>query len=243
LNTEQPTLTVVIPVYNEAENILRTLGDLEQHAPQHTEVMVVYDFPEDTTIPALAGYGGSKLTLLPTLNSYGSGAVNAIRYGLENSKGDAVLVVMGDMSDDLSILPKMLDYVREGADIVCGSRYMPGGKHIGGPVFKKTLSRSAGVSLRLLLNFPTHDVTNSFKMYTRRVLDAIELESSGGFEIGMEIVVKSWVMGFEIAEIPSVWRDRTAGSSRFKLWAWLPYYLRWYFIAIAHKLGWSRKGR
>ncbi len=234
MRESDPTLTVVIPVYNEADNILHTLSALEKYIPVDAKVLVVHDFPEDNTIPALERYRG-ELHIEPTLNTYGRGAVNAIKFGLENAEGDAILVVMGDLSDDLSILPEMLNAVREGAGVVCGSRYMPGGHHIGGPKFKKLLSRTAGVSLCRLIGFPTHDVTNSFKMYTRRVLDAIQLESHGGFEIGMEIVVKAWLMGYRIDEIPSTWRDRPAGESNFKLWAWLPHYLRWYFKAV---FGW-----
>lgn len=236
MNSELPSLSVVIPVYNEGKNISRTLRELEAHAPPHTAVLVVYDFPEDDTLPVLESFGPTPLEITPIQNTFGAGVVNAIKFGLDFAQTEAVLVVMGDLSDDLTILPEMLAQVGRGADIVCGSRYMRGGRHIGGPLFKKTLSRVAGVSLRYLIGFPTHDVTNSFKMYTRKVLNSLELESTGGFEVGMEIVVKAWVNGYQIRELPSTWRDRPAGESRFRLWAWLPYYLRWYFTAIAHRL-------
>ncbi|MFA7483528.1 MAG: glycosyltransferase family 2 protein, partial [Vulcanimicrobiota bacterium] len=231
-----PALTVVIPVYNEADNILRTLTELEKNLFDTCTVLIVYDFPEDNTLPALQGYESEILTLKPTLNTYGKGAVNAIRFGLDHARTEAILVVMGDLSDDLSVLPAMLKEVEAGAGVVCGSRYMKGGKQIGGPWFKKLLSRTAGVSLRYLVGFPTHDVTNSFKMYTRQVLDFITIESRGGFEIGMEIVIKAWINGFKVAEVPATWRDREAGDSNFRLCAWLPCYLRWYFVAIHFKL-------
>lgn len=235
LRSTATALTVVIPVYNEAENILRTLAELERHLPEPAGVLVVYDFPEDNTLPALEGFKSEKLMLEPTLNTYGRGAVNAIRFGLDHATSRAILVIMGDLSDDLSVLPSMLESVRDGAAVVCGSRYMKGGRQFGGPWFKKLLSRMAGVSLRYVVGFPTHDVTNSFKMYTRKVLDSINIESRGGFEIGMEIVVKAWMKGYKITEVPAIWRDREAGQSNFKLWAWLPSYLRWYFLAIRHR--------
>jgi dolichol-phosphate mannosyltransferase len=112
---------------------------------------------------------------------------------------------------------------------------MKGGKQLGGPKFKGTLSRMAGLSLHYLTGIPTHDISNSFKMYTSRVIKSIQIESSGGFELGMEIVCKAFLAGFKITEVPSVWRDRSAGQSRFKLWKWLPHYLRWYFFTLRCK--------
>jgi hypothetical protein len=115
---------------------------------------------------------------------------------------------------------------------------MNGGSQKGGPKFKGFLSRMAGCSLRWLTGIPTHDITNSFKMYRKSVIDTIEIESDGGFEIGMELTVKAFVAGYKIAEIPSSWQDRTAGESRFRLWKWLPKYLRWYWFAVANR--WKR---
>jgi hypothetical protein len=109
---------------------------------------------------------------------------------------------------------------------------MKGGRHIGGPRLKKLFSRMAGVTLHLLTGIPTRDISNSFKMYRSSIIKSINIESRGGFEIGMEIVVKSYLKGYKITEVPSVWRDRVAGKSRFKLVKWAPEYLRWYFYAL-----------
>jgi dolichol-phosphate mannosyltransferase len=141
-------------------------------------------------------------------------------------------VVMADLSDDLRAVEPMHRLLQEGYDVVCGSRYMSGGRQLGGPPLKTFLSRLAGKSLHLLTRLPTHDVTNSFKMYRASFLRSLTLESTGGFEIGMEIVVKAFVRGRPIAEVPSTWTDRVAGKSRFRLWKWLPNYLRWYAYAF-----------
>ena len=109
---------------------------------------------------------------------------------------------------------------------------MRGGHQIGGPLLKKTLSRVAGVSLRYLSGIPTHDVTNSFKMYTRKVLDRFEIESGGGFELGMELTVKTFVSGGKVGEVPTTWYDRTEGTSNFKMWSWIPRYIHWYFYCL-----------
>jgi hypothetical protein len=130
----------------------------------------------------------------------------------------------------------MFDKINQGYDVVCGSRYMKGGKQVGGPIIKGLLSRIAGRSLHLITGTPTHDITNSFKMYRRAVLDDMKIESRGGFEIGMEIVIKAFLKGYKITEVPSTWRDRTAGKSRFKLLRWLPRYMRWYVFAVRERL-------
>jgi hypothetical protein len=130
----------------------------------------------------------------------------------------------------------MVELIRDqGYDIVCASRYMRGGQQIGGPWLKKLLSRLAGVSLHWLIGFPTHDATNAFRAYRRSVLAETPIESQGGFEYSLEITAKAFAAGRRITEVPSTWRDRSAGQSRFKLRAWLPQYLRWYFFALSHR--------
>jgi len=225
-------LNIVIPVYNEGANILRTLAEINAKITTPRHIYIVYDFDEDDTLPALESYRKSNSDLTLLKNHYGRGALNAIKTGFAAASGGPTLVVMADLSDDLARVDSMYEKLMEGYDIVCGSRYMKGGKQIGGPLFKKLLSRAAGVSLYYIAGIPTHDVTNSFKMYSRRILDDITIESSGGFELGMEIVIKAYLRGHRIAEIPSTWLDRTAGTSRFKLWKWLPKYLRWYRLAL-----------
>jgi hypothetical protein len=118
------------------------------------------------------------------------------------------------------------------ATMSCGSRYMRGGRQIGGPPLKAALSRAAGISLHLLTGLPTHDATNNFKMYRGTFLAATRIESGAGFEIALELVVKAHVAGWRIGELPSTWRDRVAGKSRFDLRRWLPHYLRWYGYAF-----------
>ena len=166
-------------------------------------------------------------------NKYGRGALNAIKTGLEEAGSEAVLVMMADLSDSIEIVDRMHEMIVTGeADLVCGSRYMKGGKQHGGPVLKGLFSRMAGVTLHLFSGIPTHDVTNSFKMYRKKMLDSITIESNGGFEIGMEITVKAYLSGYTIKEIPSEWFDRSEGKSNFHMWKWMPHYLHWYFLCI-----------
>jgi hypothetical protein len=99
----------------------------------------------------------------------------------------------------------------------------------------------AGLSLYALGGLPVRDATNAFRAYRREVLQSIEIESTGGFEYSLELTAKAHAMGRKITEVPSTWRDRTAGSSRFRLTAWLPKYMKWYAYALTHRP--SRKGQ
>jgi len=224
---------IVVPVYYEDENIENLLNEIEGKIKNSKKVFIVYDVDEDPTVPVVFNLIDSySFEIKLVKNKYGRGVAKAIKTGLEISDTDAVLVIMADLSDDLSIVDRMYEMIKNGYDIVCGSRYMKGGKQIGGPLIKKTISRLAGLSLYYLTAIPTHDITNSFKMYNKSFLNQIRIESDGGFEIGMEICVKAFVMGRKIGEIPSIWRDRTKGKSKFKILKWLPKYLKCYFYAF-----------
>jgi glycosyltransferase involved in cell wall biosynthesis len=228
------SINIVIPVYNEGENILKTLDEIKAKVKTPHQIFIVYDFDEDNTLPAVNKYNQASVILVK--NKCGKGALSAIKTGFDAVRDGIVLVVMADLSDDLIVVDEMFNKINEGYDIVCGSRFMRGGRHIGGPFLKSLISKWACLSLYYLVGFPTHDVTNSFKMYTKKVLSSIMIESNGGFELGMEICVKAYVKGFKIAEVPSTWHDRSVGQSRFKLWQWLPKYLHWYFFAVRKRL-------
>lgn len=229
-------LDIIVPVYNEKDNIRRTIEAIENKVKTSHNILVIYDFEEDNTLPVVKDLLAKQANLMLLKNMFGRGVLNAIKAGFAAAKNEAVLVTMADLSDDLGDVDKMYKKIEiEGDDIVCGSRYMKGGEQIGGPPLKSFLSRMAGLSLYYLFGFPIHDVSNSFKMYRKAVLDKIKIESTGGFELGMEIVVKAYKNGYKIAELPTRWTDRTAGQSRFMFWRWLPKYLRWYFYAVRGK--------
>lgn len=226
-----PRVSVVIPVYNEGESVIDTL-DAVCSAADDIEVLVVYDMPEDSTVPVLERYGATEPRLRPLLNSIGPGPANAIRHGIEQAEAPVAVVTMADASDEHSQIEALARLVGEGAVVAAASRYMKGGRQIGGPVLKRTMSRVAGVSLFLLARVGTHDATNSFKAYNTDFVRTVGIESDRGFEIGIELVAKARRARLPVAEIPTTWRDRTEGESRFRVWAWIPTYLRWYFYAF-----------
>lgn len=235
--SEAPRYSMVVPVFNEAE----TIGPLCRAAlaswPPGYELLVCYDFEGDSTLPALAALPAAEkpAALRLVKNDLGRGVRFAIEAGMRAARAPVVVVSMVDLSDDYGKLETMVEGVERGADVVAASRYMPGGRQIGGPWLKGQLSRLGGLSLRALTGLPTHDPTNSFKAYGKAFLDRTPIESPAGFALGLELTVKAHFGGGRVEEVPATWRDRTAGESRFQLWKWLPLYLRWYFWAIRRR--------
>lgn len=229
---ESTPLSLIVPVYNEAENFPYLISEVERHIPQPYVLYMVYDFDEDTTVPVARILAASRPWLRLVKNDLGRGAVWAIKAGFQKACKGPALVVMADLSDDLRVVPEMLSLYRQGFQIVCASRYMRGGRQIGGPLLKRLMSRTAGLSLRYLAGFPTHDGTNNFRLYDAALVNELGIESSGGFELALELTAKAFRRGVRIAEVPTTWRDRTNGQSRFQLSKWLPKYLYWYGYAL-----------
>ena len=169
-------------------------------------------------------------------NDLGRGVLNAMRAGIAGTTAPYVLISMADGSDEPQIVDGMVSLARDGADVVAASRYMPGGHQVGGPALKRLMSRTAGLTLHWFAGVPTHDPTNNFKLYSRRFLDSVTIESTAGFELALELTVKATIARRRVAEIPTTWRDRTSGQSNFKLRTWLPHYLHWYWIAFRARL-------
>jgi glycosyltransferase involved in cell wall biosynthesis len=225
--------SLVVPVFNEAANIgafCRRAATL----PSPFELLVCYDFEGDNTLPALDALPASEKPphVRAVLNTLGKGVRYAIEAGMRAARAPVVVVMMADLSDDFAKVEELVARAEAGADVVCASRYMRGGRQVGGPWLKGLLSRTAGLSLYWACGLPTHDPTNSFKAYRRDFLERVRIESTAGFCLGLELTVKAHFGGGRVAEVPATWHDRAAGASRFRLWKWLPHYLRWYLWAF-----------
>lgn len=236
MEQSDPAVDFIIPVYNEGSNFEVAARALSASTPLTKRLLVVHDFDEDDTLPVARRMQQELPGITLVRNRLGRGVLNAIRSGIDAAKAEVVIVTMADLSDDVSIVGEMVRLIREGhADVVCASRYMRGGQQIGGPAFKKFLSRTAGLTLRWLGALPVHDATNAFRAYRLEVLRNTPIESVAGFEYTLELTVKARAAGYRIAEVPTTWRDRSAGQSRFRLMRWLPHYLKWYLYALTHR--------
>jgi glycosyltransferase involved in cell wall biosynthesis len=227
-------ISIILPVYNEEGNIAACLRGLTKALDglDH-EILVCYDMDEDTTLSAIARMEDKPAAVKLVRNSLGRGAAGAIRSGFQAAHGDVLVVTMADLSDPPEVIRAMARKIREeGADVVSGSRYMKGGSQTGGPRLKTFLSRTAGLTLRWFAGLGTHDATTNFRAYSRRFIGSVAIESEYGMELALELTVKAHLAGYRVDEVPSSWQDRSAGESRFRLWKWLPRYLRWYFKAF-----------
>ena len=232
-----PRYSVVVPVFHEAATIGPFCRAVRESFPPGYELLVCYDVPDDSTLPALAALPAEDKPpdVRAVHNTLGRGARWAIEAGMRAARAPVVVVTMVDLSDDYRLVEAMVAAAEAGAAVVCPSRYMRGGRQLGGPWLKGALSRTAGVTLHWLAGIPTHDPTNSFKAYRGDFLARTPIESPAGFALALELTVKAHFAGERVEELPATWRDRTAGESRFRLWAWLPLYLHWYFWALRRR--------
>jgi glycosyltransferase involved in cell wall biosynthesis len=232
----KPRVSVVVTAYNEGETIVTCLDRLLDSITLPCEVLVVFDSPTDTTAPWVEKYQQADSRVSPVLNTYGRGPARAIRCGFDHAASNVVVVTMADGCDDPMQIDSLVRLVERGVVVAAASRYMRGGSQIGGPLLKSTLSRLAGTSLYHLARVGTHDATNSFKAYSTSFVRSVGIESDAGFEVGIELVAKARRRRLPVAEIPTIWLERTVGASNFKLASWISKYLRWYFYAFGPRL-------
>ena len=229
-------VTVVIPAYNESDAIVPVLDRIFDAVESDCEIFVVVDFEEDTTVPVLAAYREHEPRLHTLVNTYGRGPANAIRYGIDQVKTPVVVVTMADGSDDPRQIDPLARLVDRGVVVAAASRYTASGQQVGGPLVKGVLSKTAGRSLKILARVGTHDATNSFKAYSTDFIREVGIHSRSGFEIGLELTSKARRLRRPVAEVPTIWLDRTIGDSSFDLANWIPKYLRWYRFAFGPQL-------
>ena len=184
-------LSVVVPVFKEGEAVEPVLRALDAGIATSHEILVVYDFDEDPTVPVIDRLHAELPSIRGLRNDLGRGVLNAMKAGIAASTGDYVLVSMADGSDEPHVVDAMVELARGGADVVSASRYMKGGHQVGGPPLKRLLSRTAGLTLHWFGGVATHDPTNNFKLYSRRFLDSTTIESDAGFELALELTVKA----------------------------------------------------
>jgi len=230
-----PRVSIVIPAYEEGDGICPVLDRLGEAVRIDAEIIVVVDDESDSTIPFVAQAASADARIRYIINNYGRGPANAIRFGFDGAVAPVVVVTMADGCDDPFQIDTLTRLVERGVVVAAASRYARGGQQVGGPWIKGFLSRVAGLTLHVFARVGTRDATNSFKAYSRAFVSEVGIESDQGFEIGIELVAKARRHRLPVAEIPTIWLDRTVGESNFKLLAWLPRYLRWYAHAYGPK--------
>lgn len=231
-----PSVSIVIPVHNEGPGVERHLQAILDNVPPEAEALVAYDSADDSTLATLERVAAQDDRLVPVRNTFGPGPANAIRFAIDKAAADVTVVTMADGSDDPRQIMELARLVQRGVVIAAASRYSPGGQQVGGPFLKRRLSRIAGRSLHVLARVGTRDATNSYKAYSTAFLREVGIDSRYGFEIGLEMTAKARRLRRPVAELPTIWLDRDAGASNFKVAAWVPKYLRWFLFAFGPRL-------
>jgi len=234
-------LDIVVPVYNERENFKAMYHHLCTSVHSSWRLMVVYDFPEDSTLCAALPLA-EKDKRIHLLQNNGKGVLSAIKTGFQVASAPQTLLLMVDdpptVIEKIDVMSKHMDDT--GAAVVAASRFMSGGSHEGKNYLKRFLSRAAGLSLHFLLGLPIHDATYATKLFRTSFLHSTPIESTRGFTCALELTLKAHISGKLVSEIPVRWTERTKGESRFAFFSWIGAYLYWYFWGIFHYL-FSRK--
>jgi dolichol-phosphate mannosyltransferase len=226
----------VIPAYNEGEHIVPGLNRILEAVQTPAEIVVVVDSADDSTVPPVRALAKAHPCLSVAVNEYGRGPANAIRYGIDHAGAPTVVVTMADGCDDPRQIDDLVLLVERGVVVAAASRYMAGGQQVGAARLKSFLSSSAGRSLHSFASAGTRDATNSFKAYNADFVRSVGIDTRHGFEIGLELTAKARRLRLPVAEIPTIWLDRTVGQSNFRLAEWIPKYLRWYRFAFGPRL-------
>ncbi len=225
-------LDIVMPVYNEGENIHDVIRALLQNVKSKFRLLICYDFEEDNTIPNAKTHDFGDNELVFVINQ-GKGAHGAIMSGIAASTSAAVLIMPADDDYNAQRLDAMVKLIADGNVVVTPCRFMPGGCFKGCSLFKATLTRTAAWALRNVARLPTRDGTNGFRMFSLSLLRQIPVESEVGFAYSLEILAKAHRLGLPIAEYPVEWHARKFGESRFRTLRWIPQYLEWLRYAMA----------
>src|ERR1019366_5963167 len=222
-----PRLDIVIPVHNEGANILQTLRSIARDVKTPLRVLICYDREDDDTLPAIRNNREALGELaIDFVRNRGRGAHGAVVTGFAASEAPFVVVFPADDDYNAGIIDVMVARAETGCDVVCASRFMAGGSMVGCPWLKALLVRAGNLTLYHLARLPTRDASNGFRLFSRRTMDEIAVESDRGFCYSIELLVKCHRLGWQIGEGAAKWVGGTSGSRRARVPGRLPGFLR-----------------
>ena len=226
-------IDLVVPIYNEGERVIQLLEHFQLHIKNKYRVLLCYDLSDDNIFQYKNNFKKFNFEVVLVKNPL-RGPSAAIKEGLYYGKSDCVIVYPADDFLNINIIDKMYDaFSLNNNDIIVASRFMKGGSMKGCPLIKEILARTASTTLYLLSSIPVRDASNGFRLFSRRLLNTVEIESKVGFAYSIELLAKCNRLNLKIAEIPAQWEERIEGVSRFKIYKWIPQYLKWYFYGLS----------
>ena len=208
---------VIIPTYNESDNILTTIQQVFDAAPK-VDVLVVDDNSPDQTGKLVKKLMKTekRVNLLAREKKEGLGTayVAGFKYALDRDY-DRIIEMDADLSHDPAEIPNFIEASKK-ADVVVGSRYLNGANVVHWPIRRLLLSYSANIYSRIITGVPLNDTTSGFKCFRREVLEAVDLDAvhSGGYSFQLEMNFRAYAKGFKVVEIPIIFVDRTLGRSK-----------------------------
>jgi len=224
-------LDIIIPVYNEDENIVRLLKSLEDEIVCNFRVLICYDNESDKTLKYVKNSNVINKEILLIKNPK-QGPNSAIIEGINSSIAEIILIYMADDFENVKIINNMINLIERGNDLVIASRFIPGGNMLGAKKIKKMITVIGSYLIYYFARIPFKDCTNSFKMFSASLKNKIKLNSTTGFTFALELTIKSYLLNLKIIEIPSIWIEAKNRKSNFKVLKWLPYYIYWLLFSI-----------
>ena len=224
-------LDIIIPVYNEDENIIQLLESLEKEIKYNFRILICYDSEEDKTLKYFKEKNIIKKEIVLIKNPK-QGPNSAIIQGINSSNSEIILVYMADDFENVKLINKMVKLIEDGHELIIPSRFIQGGKMLRAKKIKKAVTIIGSYLIYYLARIPFKDCTNAFKMFSVNLKNKITLDSTTGFTFALELTAKSYFLKSKIIEIPSTWIEVENRKSNFKVLKWIPYYIYWLIYSI-----------
>jgi dolichol-phosphate mannosyltransferase len=210
---------VVLPTYNERDNIERMAAAILAAIPEASLLIVDDSSPDGTgQLADTIAARDDRVSVLhrPAKQGLGVAYREGFRWVLARADAKAIVQMDADFSHDPADLPRLLAPLMGNADLVLGTRYMPGGMTVGWPWYRRLISRGGTLFARTVLLLPYRDLTGGFKAWRRELLEAIRLRETSGSGYGFQVETTWWAhrRGASIVQVPIVFRERTAGTSK-----------------------------
>ncbi len=224
-------LSILLPVRNEGVNLKILLKILKAVVEIPHEVLVIYDHPDDDSVPVVQAIQKMYPELRSVYNDKGVGVLNALRAGVDRAAGDAILIFAADEVGPVLAIEDMIGLIEEGCDLVSCTRYAHGGRRLGGSWIGGTLSRLANVLFSFLAGAALSDATTGIKLFRRSIWPRFQFHAKPvGWAFAFEMAIKAQLENLQLGEVPIISIDRLyGGKSTFKLTSWTKEYLRWFF--------------
>ncbi len=224
-------LEIILPVFNEGDKVINLIDKFKDNVKTNFKILICYDLDNDNIFDYINELNNYNFEIKLIKNPE-RGPLSAIKEGFEKGNSEAVIVYPADDFLNYKLLDKMYEKFKEGNDVVVASRFIKGGSMKNCPLLKSIMVRTASYSLYLFSSIPVKDASNGFRLFSRKLLKDVNIESKVGFAYSLELLVKCERLKYKIEEVPAQWEERSEGESRFKILKWLPQYLKWYIYGL-----------